>query len=46
MSNLDLNIVLHNCFIGEHYKYKYDQAFSKDVKNGSIIGFSNLKGVK
>jgi hypothetical protein len=43
ISHLDLDLFLHNCFLGEKYKGIFNEHFSYDIENGTIVGFSDLK---
>lgn len=43
ISRFDLNYFIHNCFLGQHYRQIFDQNFSYDLANGTIVGFSDLK---
>ena len=43
ISHLNLDYFIHNCFLGDEYKKVFNQHFSYDIKNGTIVGFSDLK---
>lgn len=43
VSHIDYDLLLHNCFFGKVYKEKFNEGFSKDIENGTIVGYSDLK---
>jgi hypothetical protein len=43
ISHVKLDFFLHNCFLGENYKKIFNEHFSSDIENGTIVGFSDLK---
>jgi|688.fasta_scaffold1295875_1 hypothetical protein len=40
---MDLNFIYRNCFLGKSYQLTYDSYFSKDIENGTIVGFEDFK---